>query len=375
MSFEDKPIALVTGLPGSGKTAMLVKYIQEAAEQGRPIIQLGIPELKISHFPPPPAMEDWTELREDPDMPGKMLPYFTFPEKSLVVLSEAQRYYRPRAAGAKLPDYVAAFETCRHTGVTFILDTQHPDFVDSHIRKLIGQHVHLLDHGVLGRKHYEWPYLGNPDQFKTAPIKKDYKLPKEIFGLYKSSSLHIKRKYTFPPALKLLIVVALAIAVGLYYVAGRIGSKLSPVSDVPALEDARAAKPAHAGPPVVPVATVAPIGVDPAELLMQFSPRVPSRPETAPAYDGLRQVKYMPVVVGCYQTKTRCACQNQQGLDAGLDDLQCRAWMASPPFDPYREPPAMLAATSPDREAAKPTGQALAPPPAPAAPAPSPTPI
>lgn len=364
MSFEDKPIALMTGLPGSGKTALIVKYIKEAAEEGRPIFQLGIPELKIPHIPPPPSMDDWTELREDPDMPGKMLPYFTFPERALIVLSEAQRYYRPRPSGAKLPDYVAAFETCRHTGVTFILDTQHPDFLDSHVRKLIGQHVHLLDHGILGRKHYEWPYLGNPEQFKSAPIKKDYKLPKEIFGLYKSSSLHIKRKYTFPPALKLLIGVVLVMAVGLYYVGGRIKDKISPASSIPALDAGRPGKVIQ-GPVGSPVASNS---VDPADLLMQFSPRVPHRPETAPAYDTLRQVKLMPVVVGCYQTKSRCSCQNQQGLDAGLDDMQCRQWIKNPPFDPYRES-VQVARSSSDREAAKPTGPDVSPSPAPSVPA------
>lgn len=361
MSFEDKPIALMTGLPGSGKTALIVKYIKEAAEQGRPIFQLGIPELKIPHIPPPPSMDDWTEEREDPDMPGKMLPYFTFPERSLIVLSEAQRYYRPRPSGSKLPDYVAAFETCRHTGVTFILDTQHPDFLDSHIRKLVGQHVHLLDHGILGRKHYEWPYLGSVEQFKTAPIKKDYKLPKEVFGLYKSSSLHVKRNYTFPPALKMLIIVVILLGLGLTYVWNRVSSKLAPVADMPALEKTQGNAP-HA-----PQAPQIAVSLDPADMLLQTVPRVPARPETAPLYDTLRQAKNMPVVVGCFQTKTRCSCQNQQGLDAGLDDLQCRDWMARPPFDPYREPaPIQTHSRLPDRSAEPPTGQAS---PAPAGPA------
>lgn len=364
--IEDKPIALVTGLPGAGKTALIVKYIKDAAAEGRPIFQLGIPELKIPHIPPPPSMDDWTEMREDPDMPGKMLPYFTFPERSLIVLSESQRYYRPRAAASKLPDYVAAFETCRHTGVTFILDTQHPDFLDSHIRKLVGQHVHLLDHGVLGRKHYEWPYLGNPDQFKNAPIKKDYKLPKEIFGLYKSSSLHIKRNYTFPPALKLLIGVVLVLAVGLYYVGGRIKDKVAPVSEVPALTVGQGSEVKTRQPSTGPVAPAA--AVDPAEMLQEFVPQVPGRPETAPAFNVLRQVKFMPVVVGCYRTKTKCSCQNQQGLDAGLDNLQCRRWIENPPFDPYRDPPFVASREQPDREAAKPTGQGFSASPMPSMP-------
>lgn len=372
MTIENKPIALVTGSPGSGKTALLVDFIDKAAKAGRPIIQVGIPELKVSHIPPPQDMNDWTELREDPDMPGKLLPYFTFPENALVVLSEAQRLYRPRAAASKLPDYVAAFETCRHTGVTFVLDTQHPDFIDGHIRKLIGQHIHLIDHGVLGRRHYEWPYLGSPEQFKNAPIKKPYKLPKHVFDLYKSSSLHIKRNYTLPPAVKVFAALTVALFVGGYFVVDRMKDKFMP-------ETTAKLQAAHDGTPLPTVGQQPTAAlVEPATLLMEFDPRVPGRPETAPAYDSLRQVKAMPLVVGCFQTKTKCSCQNQQGLDAGLDDLQCRQWIAKPRFDAYSEPRMEVVKTT-DRPANLPAEGVLssAPPAAPAMPqqaAPAPVP-
>ena len=89
--------------------------------------------------------------------------------------------------------------------------------------------------------------------------------------------------------------------------------------------------------------------VDPAAMLVEFSPRVSGRPETAPAYDELRIVKNMPVVVGCIKTMSRCACINQQGTDAGLDDFQCKAWLKNPPFDAYREQVANL----PERQQGK----------------------
>lgn len=68
------------------------------------------------------------------------------------------------------------------------------------------------------------------------------------------------------------------------------------------------------------------------------------------------------LVTGCFQTTTRCACQNQQGLDAGLDNMQCRAWLARPTFDVYREPPrpaAIVKAT--ERPANLPADGALLP--------------
>jgi zona occludens toxin len=324
--IENKPIALITGLPGSGKTALIVKFIKQAAEEGRPVFQTGIPELKVPHFPMPP-IDEWTEDREDPDLAGVMCPFFTFPPRSLVVLSEAQRMFRPRPSGSKIPAHVAAFETCRHTGVTFIFDTQHPDFIDSHCRKLVGQHIHLLDHGVLGRWHYEWPYTGTVTAFKEAPIKKKYSLPKEVFDLYKSSSLHIKRKYTIPPAIIALVVLSLVLVIGGYRFFDRLNGSIDP-------------QPSQAAPakaPASPVAAspVAAADAGPAAQLIEFNAVVPGRPETAPAFDALRQVKLMPVVVGCFKTATRCTCQNQQGLDAGLDRMQCEQWLQSPPFDAY----------------------------------------
>lgn len=332
--IEDKPITLMTGLPGSGKTALIVKYIKEATDAGRPVFQLGIPELKLPHWPVPP-IEEWTELRPDPDHSSLMLPYFTFPENSLIVLSEAQRVYRPRPSGSKIPDHVAAFETVRHTGVTFIFDTQHPDFLDAHIRKLVGQHIHLLDHGLLGRKHYEWPYCGRPEDFKSAPIKKGYSLPSEIFGLYKSSSLHIKRKYTLPPAIVTLALCVLLI-LGLGFWGYRsYQKKLEPLQ----LSQQHREEAAQQNQNIPMAPAVLPVTME--SILSDRQPRVQSLPESAPIYDALRVAKTMPAVVGCVQTKTRCSCQNQQGLDAGLDDMACRAWITSPPFDPYRDPPAV----------------------------------
>lgn len=325
-----QPISLITATPGGGKTALAVQLMQAAVKAGRPLFVMGIPELRLPYIPTPPIAE-WTEMREDPENPGMMLPYFTFPENSLIVLDEAQRVYRPRPAASKIPDHVAAFETVRHTGVTFLLITQNPSFLDGHIRKLVGSHVHLRDVGVLGRYYYEWPEVGNPENYSTAPIKKKWSLPKSSFGMYKSSSMHIKRKYSFPPVLMLLLV---GLAIGgylIYRTVGAIGSKIAP-EVAPASGD------------VVKVPTgavpVAPLGaaMTGADYFASFVPVAAGRPESAPIYAALRQVKDMPRVDGCIATIKRCSCYTQQGTDAGLDEGQCRAWLERPAFDPYREP-------------------------------------
>lgn len=328
MAANNSPITLVTATPGGGKTALVVQMMKEASEKKRPVFQMGIPELKLPYIPTPPVTE-WTELREDPENPGHKLPYFCFPENALIVLDEAQRVYRPRPAASKLPDHVAAFETVRHTGVTFIMITQDPAFLDSHIRKLVGQHIHLIDFGLLGRRYYEWPYAADPTTFKGAPIKKKYVLPKEVFSLYKSSSLHIKRQYTIPPAMMLLGGVVAAGAFLAWYLYGAMNKKLEPATV--------ASQQTSSG--VFPVApgSQKPEVVDVDKMLVEFDPRISGRPETAPAYDGLRFVKQMPQVAGCIQTKKSCTCYTQQATKALLDGMQCRKWLANRPFDAYAE--------------------------------------
>ena len=337
-----QPITLITATPGGGKTALAVKMMAEAVKQGRPLFMQGIPELKLPYIPLP-GVDEWTEVRVDPEDPDqRSLPYFTFPENSLIVIDEAQRIFRVRVPGSRVPDHVAAFETVRHTGVTFLLITQSPAFLDTHIRKLVGQHIHLRDVGMLGRWWYEWPEVGNPEAFRTAPIKKKFSLPKSSFALYKSASMHIKRKYTIPPA---MMIIALCVLIGsflAYRIYGNLHGKFSPDATVTAKsgEQGEGVKVASGVAAQAKPAGPSPTSMDAAEILASFVPVVPGRPETAPAYAALRLVKSMPTVVGGACVSTRCVCYTQQGTDSGLDDLQCRTWLQKPPFDPYRDPQA-----------------------------------
>ncbi|REM37417.1 hypothetical protein DSI31_05240 [Mycobacterium tuberculosis] len=69
-----------------------------------------------------------------------------------------------------------------------------------------------------------------------------------------------------------------------------------------------------------------------------WTPRISSRPESAPAYDDLRKVAAMPVVAGAICNSKGCRCVTQQGTTAGLSDAECRTWLENPPFDAYNAP-------------------------------------
>lgn len=333
-------ITLITGMPGCGKSLLMVhEFLRDAQEKGRLIVADGIPDLVIPHELAP-EVEHWTKKIEDrASQDGEKL-LFTFPQGALVVIDECQRVFRPRRAGSAVPPEVAAFETHRHQGLDFVLVTQHPGLLDANVRRLVGRHLHVRDLGILGRKVYEWPEATEPDKYRSAPVQRGWSLPKSSFSLYKSSSLHIKPKRGIPKGVvALAILVPIIIAMSLYAwssIQKKIAPPVAVVAPVPAVPGGR-----------VEASVAGPV-VDPAVMLVEFSPAVPGRPETAPAYDALRVVANMPVVVGCVQLSRRCACQNQQGTDAGLDDMQCKAWLKNPPFDAYRE--TLQATKNPERE-------------------------
>lgn len=220
-------IVLITGLPGSGKTAYAVDMLAHDPQfAGRPKFVMGVPGLKIEHEACPPV-EQWVEFRVSPEDDSLQLPYFTFPENAVVFIDEAQRVYRPRPAGAAVPPHVAAFETHRHTGVDFILITQQAGLLDSNIRRLIGRHVHIRP-TPMGRYKYEWMELGDPESQSSRQLAASsrYKLPKRAFDLYKSAETHTKLR-TPIPWYYWLFAVALLLFFGLvYYIVGRVSSNV-----------------------------------------------------------------------------------------------------------------------------------------------------
>jgi len=321
-------ITLMTGAPGTGKTAKIV--FEASKVKNRPIFVMGIPDLKIPHETVPPIAE-WTRLVPTPEDPKLLVPEFTFPPNAIIIIDEAQHVYRPRASASKVPDHVAAFETHRHLGIDFWLLTQHPSLLDSNIRRLIKRHWHIHD-TPLGRKLLEWSQCRDPDSKaeRADAVTVDYKPPKEVFDLYKSAEVHTKVRRRLPAALFVVVVAVLLLVALAVFLGYRIKSKIAP--SVP-VENSEVKAPA-AGVSSVPTSIPA---TDPAEYMTSFYPRHPDYPESAPAYDGLRQVKSVPVIAGCIKTAAYCRCYSQQATLLDVLPDRCAAIVANKVFDPYRE--------------------------------------
>lgn len=210
-------LTLITGEPGNGKSALVVSMLDDEirSNSDRPVFVWGIPGLTLPHSStgPTSAWAKESVVEEDGDLTQWS---FAFPEGSLIVIDEAQTIFRPRGPGSKVPPIVQAFETHRHHGLDFWLVTQKPSLVDSNVRGLCGRHIHLRSTWA-GRELLEWSGAKDPNSSSdraTATTRK-WKLPKRVFGLYQSASIHTKVKRRLPisvyaSAAALLVTTGLA---------------------------------------------------------------------------------------------------------------------------------------------------------------------
>jgi len=300
-------LTLITGVPGSGKTALVVEMILEKLKEGRKIYALGIPDLVAHHKIPDPSMPDgyryfcvedagnpltwqkgsWLKIKTyDPkDLPeedfdsvndmnlssswadnenadftktevvkewvddfdketGEIKPVLKEIEKvvpdpypdvgSLIIIDEAQTYFRPRSSSAPVPDYVKAFEVHRHQGLDFWLLTQRPALLDSNIKGLISRHIHIRT-TAFGRKKYEWAECQNPDsiQARTIANTSSYKPNPKVFALYSSAQQHTKLKVKLPNGVWILIALFVALCLVVSFLYFSFSKQLKPKVPIP----------------------------------------------------------------------------------------------------------------------------------------------
>ncbi|WP_284407615.1 zonular occludens toxin domain-containing protein [Acidovorax sp. SUPP3434] len=310
-------LTLITGAPGTGKSAALVSMLADVAK-GRQLFVNGIPDLKIEHEELAEP-ERWHEL---------------VPDGAVIVIDEVQRVWRPRGPGVKVPEHVAKLETHRHRGLDFYIITQGPNLIDSNVRALVGRHVHLRELGILGRWWYEWPECADNCRtaWKNAPIKKRYRLPKHVFGQYKSASVHIKPIRSVPWMLAVAVLALVGVVVMTWRVYGSISAKVNPPAPAPVVA---AAGPAAVVPQAqsvgVAVAQVQPVPDE----RVDFMPRLSDRPWTAPAYDHLRKVVVMPVITGAMCIDGVCKCYSGAARLLDVSSDACNQWRIDRPFNPY----------------------------------------
>lgn len=191
---------------------------------------------------------------------------------------------------------------------------------DVNIRRLVGRHIHLRATS-LGRYQYEWPECHDLSSY-AGTDKRPYKLSKAAFKLYKSAELHTKPERRKPLAFYVIIIALLALIPLTYKVYQRIHGFIEPESvmvqkTIPQVQQNGLA---HLAPLPLP----SPGNSN----QFDFHPRVPGRPETAPAYDGMVEVVTAPVVIGCASGPGWCRCYATKGYPYPATEQFCRDYLA-----------------------------------------------
>ncbi|MCE7031361.1 zonular occludens toxin domain-containing protein [Lysobacter sp. GX 14042] len=335
---DEASITLLTGLPGSGKTLRTVAWIKDAIDKGEVVFVSNLNGLKLPHI----SFEDprqWEEI----------------PAGSVLVVDEAQQFFRARRGG-EVPPYLTAMETIRHKGVRLLLTTQQPDYLDTHLRGLVGKHEHLLR--VNGKPAAKiWRHNEVMDNVRSERARARYDsetwdYPPELFPLYESAQVHTVKR-TMSARMKRGLVLAaltgvLVLGVGWKFLGffGGGDAKAQPVSPPAERREARG--------PVERPASMQRTAADKHEpeavrdYFANLQPRVGSLPWSAPAYDD-RPVIAEPRIFCMDAGRGQDAagewvdggqlCVTEQGTRHVVTEAEARMlarW--GEPYNPYRNP-------------------------------------
>lgn len=293
---------LITGANGAGKTLNTLKWVQErAVKENRPVAHNG-------RFEPVEGGEISNWKRIDPTK------WQDEPDGTIFVIDECHNDFPLRAPSSMPPEHVRMLAEHRRRGFDFYLITQHPQNIDSFVRRLIGSpgwHRHLKRaFGADLVSVLEWSAVNaqceKPGSGKSGTVTMQA-FPKDVYGWYRSASLHtgkkkLPRALWFVLAAVLLIPVVLAMA---YSAVNRNISKDAPQKFEPSIQS-----------PMRQVSaknSASSVDDDPMEYLRRRVPRLPEFPHTAPIYDEVTKPAQAPYPAACVSMGERCDCYTQQG--------------------------------------------------------------
>lgn len=226
-------ITLITGTPGSGKTAYALDMMLrlQKLDNSRKLFIHGIPELKVPHeiVVCDSKTCDYCTTLVDRDSYLQAKDWHKWAEQgSIFFFDEVQNIHRPRHGSAAVPDCVATYEVHRHRGLDFFMITQNPALIDANVRALVSRHIHLTATWAR-RVQHEWAQCKTDLSATTdESIKSNYVLPKDVFKLYKSASLHTSVSRKKPWVLYALPVLILVVFSLIYSFQARVKDAAKP---------------------------------------------------------------------------------------------------------------------------------------------------
>jgi len=333
------PVALFTGLPGAGKTAQLVKRLLELQqkEPGRPLFYYGINGLKpgIATLLTREQLERWWE---------------ELPQGSIIAIDECQEEdtdlgisLMPKDRGNP-SQWVQKITKVRHYGMDFLLTTQHPANMSAYVRRLVDLHVHSVMRSKGVRQTFTWMRcIDDPDNRRDKKFAdmSFSPLPKEVFDLYKSSSLHTMKVRT-PKMVKWLLALVAAFVVVGGVIAYRMHGRLHP-----SLASASAPKASSSA-----TDKAMSDNLRQKDFAKWMRPRVAGLPWSAPMFDKL-EVQAQPRLYCVADEKGGCLCETEQGTRYEEPVKTCRAIVANGVYNPFAPPEDSGSSSSHDNESAR----------------------
>lgn len=342
---------LRTGLQGNGKTLNTIKEVDiKAAKEGRPVYYHNI----RGFDPNAEALEAvWQQF----DEPQK---WHELPQNAMIVIDEAQSFFRVRPAGSAVPAYASALETMRHRGHELHCITQNPGLIDTHFRKLCNSHIHYV-RGHKGKVIKRWEFervnmeVEKKNDFTDGQATRIL-LDKKYFGVYQSVAEGSEHHMKFKPPRALFVLIACLIGIG-YFGYGIYERRIaqSRVEAEPLSQVRAAADPMGNLLPQQTVQGQAPV-LTQEEYVALRVPRIPDVPSSAPIYDEItRPITYPKLscvyssdpdmvgrnhkrlVIGYRDGKVYgCRCNTQQGTRAVVSFEACMAYVEEGAFDPAK---------------------------------------
>jgi hypothetical protein len=283
-----------------------------ALKEGRQVYCSNLNGIKLPGVMPLEDPRNWEDL----------------PPGSLLVVDEAQKFWRTRRSGDPPPE-VQAMETQRHTGISMLLMTQQPNYLDKHLRGLIDRHEHLVRKmGAEASFVYAWERVHEEPLSPSSLEAADQTLwvfPKNHYADYDSAEVHTVKK-RIPTRLKIIGAAVVVIGALLWYAMRGLGETQPP----PGHEESGASVAAALSVPAGPIT--------PDQYLEQFRPRFERYPASAPAYDG-RKVQAEPRIFCMIGQRKGCQCMTEQATVYPISRFECvKLAREGAPYDPFKRP-------------------------------------
>ncbi|WP_343590353.1 zonular occludens toxin domain-containing protein [Paracidovorax wautersii] len=346
---------LITGANGAGKTLNTLKWVRErSVKENRPVCHNGRFEAIEGG-----ELSSWKKV--------DIKDWQSEPDGTIFLVDECHNDLPTRPASSTPPDYVRMLAEHRRRGMDFYLVTQHPQNLDNFVRRLIGSpgwHRHLKrTFGADLVSCIEWSAV-NPNCEKDGSGKSGtvtmIPFPKEVYGWYKSASLHTgKRK--IPRAVWVALACAVLVPTLGYLAFTKVYGNVT--KQAQALPGAGASVNGQSG------SSAGPRPMSTAEYLDARKPRIPDFPHTAPAYDSITAPVVAPYPAACIHMGSRCECYTQQATRLMVSPETCLRTVRNGYFVDWQQPQQRPAEERREVHAATPAQRpvqvAMAPPAAP----------